>query len=193
MIKKFSAGLVVLAVFLAPAIATAHVSVKPTQVKPGEFTTFNVSVPNEKKINVINVKLELPAGVKNVKPTVKTGWTVTVSDSSITWSDGAIATGFRDDFTFSAQAPEKAGDLIWKSFETHSDGSVSNWNQSPDKEEVEGSNSGPYSVTKVAEVKADTANVANTVEGKSSNTLPVVLSLLALTLSVASLLFKKRA
>lgn len=194
MTKKISALMVALAVFVMPAAASAHVSVQPTQVKPGDFTTFSVSVPNEKDVAVTNIKLALPKGLDNVKPTVKSGWTVKVDDSSITWSDGTIATGFRDDFTFSAQAPAKSTELIWKAYETYADGTVSSWDQSPDKEEIEGSNSGPYSTTKVSNVAvADTADATSQNQTKQSNTLPLVISLLALSLSVASLLFKKRA
>lgn len=194
MIKIISAGLVALALILTPAIASAHIAVLPDEVRPGEFLTFTVSVPNERDVPVTNVKLLLPTGLKNVKPTVKNGWTVTVDKASIIWSDGTIAKGFRDDFTFSAQAPEKVGELIWKSYETYADGTVAKWDQSPDKEEVEGSNSGPYSVTKVvAEVATGSNSSSAKAYNSNSSTLPIFLSLLAVTVSVASLLFKKRA
>lgn len=194
MTKRISASLLALAILFTPEMASAHVSVQPARVAAGDFTTFNVSVPNEKEVSVTNIKLDIPKGLEEVKPTIKPGWAVKVEGSSIIWSGGDIASGFRDDFTFSAQAPAKTIELKWKAYETYSDGSVARWDQSPDKAEVAGSDSGPYSVTKVSnESDASSTDATNTSRGNSSNTLPLVISLLALTLSFGNLLFKKRA
>lgn len=194
MTKKIGAALLALAVLLMPAIASAHVSVKPESVTAGEVVTFNVSVPNEKEVAITNIKLDIPKGLEDVTPTVKSGWTIKIDKTSITWSDGSIAAGFRDDFTFSAQAPARSTELNWKAYETYSDGSIARWDQSPDKEEVEGSDSGPYSVTKISnDSKANTDNNVNKAKDNGSDSLPLVISLLALTISFGGLLFKKRA
>lgn len=152
--------------FTVPAVA--HVTVKPTEAVTAAFQTFTVSVPNEKDIPTISVKVVMPKDLKYVTPTQKAGWEVErevqgTGDSekvtSITWSGGAIAQGLRDEFTFSAQVPEKATELQWKACQTYSDGTVVSWDQASEGGHGEGnSNAGPFSVTKVvAETSQDTA------------------------------------
>ena len=116
--------------------ASAHVVVKPDEVLTAGFQTFNVGVPNEKAISTTSIKVAIPAGVKYVQPTQKDGWQIDVEkvgageDSivkSITWSGGEVKAGFRDDFTFSGQVPEKVSELEWKAYQTYSDGTIVSW------------------------------------------------------------------
>ncbi len=145
--------------------ALAHVVVKPAEVLTSAFQTFTTGVPNEKEIATTEVKLLIPSGLQHVSPTVKPGWTISVEKEgegeaavtkSITWSEGSIPTGQRDDFTFSAKAPEKASDLQWKAYQTYEDGEVVAWDQAPGKSHD--STVKPYSVTKVAASLADNHN-----------------------------------
>jgi len=161
-------------ILLAPEIASAHVVVTPSTISPGETTIFRMSVPNERQTIVNQVKLAIPNGVTELSPTVHPGWTITTQKSgdnisSVTWSDGQIPAGQRDDFTFSAIAPAEAGALNWRAYETYSDGTLVAWDQAPNgaTDDNPQLTSGPYSVTKVQDssvasgaVRGDHANLA---------------------------------
>jgi uncharacterized protein YcnI len=137
------------------SIASAHVTVKPAEVVTAGFQTFTVSVPNEKDIPTTSVKLVIPEGLAHISPTQKSGWKIAVDKTdatvkSITWQGGTINVDMRDEFTFSAQVPDKATELQWKAYQTYSDGTVVSWDQATDGgHDDTNKNSGPFSVTKV--------------------------------------------
>lgn len=175
MLKRLSQKLSVFGVLLGVATlafsasASAHVVVKPAEAVTAGFQTFTIGVPNEKDTSTTSVKLVIPAGLKYVQSTQKAGWQIDVEKDgtgedatvkSITWSGNEVKAGFRDDFTFSGQVPEKATELQWKAYQTYSDGTVVSWDKasSGDNHESEDENSGPFSVTKVV---ADTATDAS--------------------------------
>lgn len=187
-----------LAVALAmPAIASAHVVVTPAQVGVGARSVFSVSVPNEKEVPVTALRIEIPNGIQDAMPTVHTGWTIETKQDSdknvteISWTGGSIPAGQRDDFTFKAQAPAKATSVDWKAYQTYADGTVVSWDQAPSAKEGDddSSNKGPYSVTKVADdtESGSSADNSTTTGNTKTNPLPLVVSLVALVLSVASL------
>lgn len=139
--------------------ASAHVVVRPGDVKTGAYQTFTLSVPVERDEPTIRVKLDIPEGLASVTPTVKAGWTIQTEKhgegedamiTAITWTGGEIGVGYRDEFTFSAKTPDQPTDLQWKAYQTYENGTVVSWDQKPTSEEKEGSTSGPFSVTKVA-------------------------------------------
>ncbi|HEX8227350.1 MAG TPA: YcnI family protein [Candidatus Saccharimonadales bacterium] len=191
-----------LTIVALPAAAFAHVTVTPKEAGAGSRTTFTASVPNEKEVPVTGLKLNIPAGLKSVQPTVHAGWQIeTTKDgagdiNTITWSGGTIPAGQRDDFTFRGMLPAAKGDLQWKAYQTYADGTTVAWDQAPTKEETEGGNTGPYSVTKVVDDLAageKTAATAATTPESPSNTLPLALSLLALVLSAIALTRRAKA
>ncbi len=156
-------------------VASAHVVVKPAEVVTAGFQTFTVGVPNEKDLNVTNIKLVMPDGLNYVSPTQKSGWKISVEKEgtgedatikSISWSDGTIEAGFRDEFTFSAQVPEKATVLQWKAYQSYADGTVVAWDQAEEKEGDE--KSGPFSVTKVV-ATTESETLINNADKTASN------------------------
>lgn len=175
MLKRLSQKLSLFAALLAvntlvfSASASAHVVVRPAEVVTAGFQTFTVGVPNEKDVSTTSIKLVMPVGLKHVQPTQKVGWQIDIEKdgagedatvTSITWSGNEVRTGFRDDFTFSAQVPEKATELQWKAYQTYADGSVVSWDKANDGDHHEdNSNSGPFSVTKVVTDTAADASV----------------------------------
>ncbi len=182
------------AIVLMPAVALAHVIVQPAQVGIGEFQTFSVGVPNEKDSSVTSVKLELPAGLREVAPTVKPGWKITMDKTgqddsahvtAITWSGGSIPAEQRDDFTFSAQVPAKASELHWKAFQTYADGTTVSWDQKPAGSDDATGSSGPYSVTKVVNDLAPATPKSAT---DSTSTLALAVAGFALVTSLAAVL-----
>jgi uncharacterized protein YcnI len=144
------------------ASVSAHVVVKPAEAVAAGFQIFTIGVPNEKDISTTNIKLVIPDGIKHILPTQKEGWRIDIEKGdaspdapvrSITWSGNEVKAGFRDEFTFSGQVPEKATELQWRAYQTYSDGTVMSW----DKAVVDGGrnseaeDSGPFSVTKVVD------------------------------------------
>lgn len=178
MIKLPILGALVSTFILAfSSTAFAHVTVKPGEVLTSSFQTFNVSVPNEKELPTVGIKLTIPSNVKYVTPTIKPGWEITTQkegsgDSavikSITWSGGSIGQGFRDDFTFSAQVPAEPTELQWKAYQTYSDGTVVSWDKADSDHAEEGGDSGPFSITKVVTTTA-IENTATNAENAAAN------------------------
>ena len=155
-ILSLAVGVVALLIAL-PTTAFAHVVVKPSEATSASYQTFNVSVPNEREVDVTQVKLLVPDGVTSVTPTQKTGWEVSVEKSgtgetalvkSITWQGGVIPAELRDDFSFSAKTPAKSGELTWKAYQTYADGVTVAWDKSG-ASSGHGGDTGPASVTKI--------------------------------------------
>jgi len=170
MITTASISLGVFGIVVAAPVS-AHVVVRPAEVLTASFQTFTIGVPNEKDQANTSIKLLIPANLKHVSPTVKPGWNITIEKegegeaavvTSITWTEGSIPAGFRDDFTFSAQSPAKPQELQWRAYQTYADGQVVAWDLAKDKQskKTDGSpdfsTSGPFSVTSVI-AKADSA------------------------------------
>lgn len=194
MFKKLISGVAAAAILLVPALASAHVVVTPATANVGDYVTFNISVPNEKSSDVTALRLDVPAGLGEVTPTVKAGWTITTTKNggnitSISWAGGTIPVGLRDDFTFRAQAPAKATELDWKAYQTYADGTVVHWDQKPAGSDDSTGDAGPYSVTKVSN---DLTQAVAATSGSSGNTLALVVSLAALVIAVGGVLFRKK-
>lgn len=193
-------------------VASAHVTVWPKETTTGAYEKYTVRVPVEKDINTIKVRVEFPAGVKvsTVEPTV--GWDYSYetnpdgTNKALVWTatNGGIKKGEFMEFSFIGANPKEAGSgkLAWKAYQTYSDNSVVEWTGDE-------SSKTPASVTTIKagaagddhhddSKKADNATqntaapATTTDESKSSNTVPYILSGLALLLSIVGL-FRKRA
>ncbi len=147
--------------------ALAHVTVKPGEVGVGAYQTFTISVPSEKELSTVEVRLTLPAGLESVTPTVKSGWQIQVKSHElpdgkhpyeIVWFGGRIPEHFRDEFTFSTKTPATPTTLAWKAHQVYSDGSVVAWELAPGEAQPtkedgspDFSTTGPYSQTQVVD------------------------------------------
>lgn len=152
---------IILGLLLAfmPTVVSAHVVVRPAEVKTASFQTFTIGVPNEKDASTVGVKITLPEGLQYISPTVKPGWRITIDKEgqgesavvkAITWTEGEIPTGQRDDFSFSAKVPGEPTKLQWNAYQTYSTGEVVSWDQAPSAQsEEESTLTGPYSSTQV--------------------------------------------
>lgn len=198
--------LILYSIFETPVFA--HVVVKPAEVGISTYQTFSVGVPNEKDIPVTGVRLSIPAGVENVSPNVKPGWTIQTEMTSsndqthdigsshneshpsideISWTGGSIPAGQRDEFFFSAKTPATPTTLKWKAYQTYADGTIVAWELSPNDPEVEGK--GPLSQTKIVNDLSD-ASAPQASPNASNNAL--IFSLVAVSLSALSLSLQLR-
>ena len=198
MIRKITSKLATLGVLAAalvlanPVPTFAHVVVKPSDALTGAYQTFTTSVPNEKDIPTVGIRLLVPDSIQSVAPTVKPGWEITTRKSGdkvteITWTGGLIPAEQRDDFTFSAHLPSKAGDIEWKAYQTYQDGSVVSWDHKPTEDHSHGSedkSKGPYSVTTVND---ETDDKTEDEQSGSSSAALYAIAITALALSVFAL------
>ncbi len=193
--------------FLLTLPAWAHVVVKPAQAGVASFVTFNVSVPNEKETANTQLKLLLPSGLQSVSPTVKPGWKITVEKdakgnaTSIVWSGGNLPADFRDDFSFSAQVPDKPVDLAWKAYQTYQGSGIVGWDVDPadpsakDPEVLEKTGKGPYSVTHVIDdlAKAPPAPTPAAAADSPTAVISLIVAIAAFLVAVVALFRRKRA
>jgi len=205
-------------VLVLPVFVSAHVTVKPNEVGVGAWQTFNVSVPVEKDIATVGVRLIIPAGLEYVTPNVKPGWkvdTVKMGEGEeamvheIKWTGGSIPAGMRDDFFFSAHVPAEEGILQWKAYQTYADGSIVSWdiNEADQPKDASGeedfSSKGPYSETKIINdlAKEETPVVAAPTEkegmdrmkdGRGFGDLTLGASVIALILSAYAVYMVRR-
>ncbi len=224
-IKYYAIAMVIALLFWMPISVSAHVSVKPAEVGVGQRLNFIVSVPTEEDNPTTEVRLVMPAGLQSVRPNAKSGWNVQINRvgesmkgevlntgqpapnaetvTEIVWSGGSIPIDMRDEFMFSAQAPEEEGEINWKAYQTYSDGTVATWDSDAKTvEEYAKSNPvpdgghddnapKPYSVTRVindlaASPKAESRQMIAG-DNISGDNLPLILSVLAVIVSGFSL------
>jgi uncharacterized protein YcnI len=140
------------AVVALPALASAHVEVKPEEVAGGDFAEVAFSVPNERDdASTTKLRVVLPTDqpLASVQTTPVRGWTVKTKQrtlaepidffgssvskvvSQITWkaTGGGIAPGQFEDFPVSLGVLPTSGELVFKAVQTYSNGEVVLWNE----------------------------------------------------------------
>lgn len=199
---------------VVPGFASAHVTVKPDEVNVGQRLNFIVSVPTEETVPTIQVRLVIPEGVASVRPNVKPGWNIELKKtgegenlrvSEIIWSGGKVPAEQRDEFIFSAQAPAEEKTVVWKAYQTYEGGHVVAWENSPEviaeytkknppkPGEDDHSAPRPYSQTKVIDdlstsVPAGTTTSESSADSSNNNTTALVVSVIALVVSITSMM-----
>src|SRR5258706_13321962 len=86
------ATLVAVAGVAAPALA--HEEINPKTFPTGQPTFFTLSAANEETANLVKIVLHAPAGLAFGSTTrTPTGWSVTRTDDTVTWTGGAVKPG----------------------------------------------------------------------------------------------------
>ncbi|MDQ1710759.1 MAG: hypothetical protein QOE45_209 [Frankiaceae bacterium] len=144
-----AATLALVAVAAAALPASAHVTVNPSTAEQGGFAKLSFRVPTEKDdASTTRLEVNLPADhpVASVSVKPHAGWTFTVTkttlakpiqsdDGAVTeavtkilWSGGRIAPGEFDEFDVSVgPLPTDTDELVFKTVQGYSDGSVVRW------------------------------------------------------------------
>ncbi|OQM44547.1 hypothetical protein B6A27_16245 [Anoxybacillus sp. UARK-01] len=203
------------AFFLFSGIASAHVTVKPNISAPGSWETYTIKIPVEKEIPTTKVTLKVPEGAEFVSYQPASGWKViTEKDASgkvttVTWEatgEGLLPGEFQQ-FYFMAKNPEQEGTLAWDAYQYYKDGSVVEWtgdessqtphsvteiSQSAAASDSHSSHHGQQAVTETKKEsdKEETENKKTEANGVQTATL--IVSILALILSVAAFLKKRK-
>jgi uncharacterized protein YcnI len=193
----------ILGLFIASSVR-AHVVVNPKSVGVASRQNFTISVPTEKEVATVGLRLVLPAEIKAVTPNVKQGWKIEVKskptgkkimdddgveidetiETEIVWTGGVIPPGQRDEFIFATQVPGSVTNLNWKAYQTYADNTVVAWDQTPG-----GGSERPYSVTQVTNDLAAMPEKPSWWNKYQLN-ITLGLSLFALLLSLGMLLKK---
>lgn len=203
-IKKtvLSLSFISILALLSPTSALAHVSVSPGEVGVATTQKFTVGFGVEKDIPTTAIRLVIPEGVESVAPLLRAGWKIDIKSdgeregtkvTEITWSNGSVPAGYREEFEFRAKAPSNTTTLAWKAYQTYSDGSVVAWDKNPDEVKEEGGNeaeetSGPYSETKVID---DLTEGASTTKADQTTTWISYGALLLGAVAIALVLRKR--
>ena len=150
------AALATAAALVAPAAASAHVTVNPPQATPGSFAVMTVRVPNERDDKGTNrVDLRLPAGVYSLSYKKVPGWRirpisrrlqqpVDLGEFSVDRQftrviftarpSGVIRPGQFEEFPLSVRVPDgEAGDVLtFRALQRYQGGETVRWTGAPD-------------------------------------------------------------
>jgi uncharacterized protein YcnI len=186
---------------LFSSIASAHVTVVPKTSSPGAWETYTVKVPVEKESPTTKLTLKMPSGVEFEQYQPVPGWNViTQKDAngkvtSITFetTGEGILPGQFQSFSFVAKNPDKAGKAAWDAYQYYKDGSIVEWTGNE-------SSKSPHSIT---DIVAQTAThqmpgmnmqqpKETTATSTTNNTVPLILSIAAVLLSLVALVLAAR-
>lgn len=153
-------GLIVTALlFGIPAIALAHVTVRPRESKAGAQERYTVRVPTEGRVATTSIDLEVPPGVTVADVPAPTDAKHEVRRKAdrivaITWTK-EIKPGESAEFIFVARNPNEGAEIVWKVHQRYADGTASDWVNPPGQR-------GPAPVTKLLLGNAPVAPAAST-------------------------------
>ena len=153
-------------VLAVPALAAAHVGVRPRESKLGAEEHYTVRVPTEGAVATTSVRFEIPAGVTVLdvpKPAVGAVDVKREGDRivEITWTR-EIKPNESAEFMFHARNPAQGEAILWKAHQNFADGTTTSWIDPPGG----GRRTGP--VTKLLPSGAATAPNASPAAGTAS-------------------------
>ncbi|PFO09623.1 hypothetical protein COJ85_01350 [Bacillus sp. AFS076308] len=195
----------VLGLLLFSSVASAHVTVMPKTSTTGAWETYTVKVPVEKEVPTTKFTLKAPAGVEIMSYQPVPGWRYTadkdtsgkVKSFTFEATGEGILPGQFQQFTFVAKNPDKAADIAWDAYQYYKDGSIVEWTGDESAKT-------PHSITSIVagastddhhdqaateDTKTDETKAADT---EQSNSLPLILSIVSVVLSLAALIFAIR-
>jgi ketosteroid isomerase-like protein/uncharacterized protein YcnI len=122
------------AALLIPALAGAHVGVRPRESKPGAEERYAVRVPTEGAVSTTSVELEIPAGVTVIEVPRPEGATHEVKRAdgrivAIVWTKD-VKPKESAEFIFVARNPTAGIELTWKAHQRFADGTAADWIES---------------------------------------------------------------
>jgi len=151
-----------------PAIAAAHVGVRPRESKAGAEEHYTVRVPTEGAVSTTSVRFVVPDGVTVMdvpKPAV--GSVDVKRDGNriveITWTR-EIKSKESAEFMFHAKNPAQGESILWKAYQMFADGTSADWIGAP------GAGGRPGPVTKL--LPAGTAAPASAAQHTAGHSAP---------------------
>ncbi len=112
-----------LAVAGVAAPALAHEEINPKTFPTGQPTFFTLSAANEETANLVKIVLRAPAGLVFGSTTrTPTGWSVTRTDDTVTWTGGAVKPDTFDTWGYEIEGADQPGTLAYKVTLSFADG-----------------------------------------------------------------------
>jgi uncharacterized protein YcnI len=200
------------AITLFVGVASAHVTVQPQETTQGKYEVFTVRVPSESEdVQTTKVEVKFPEEVNVTRFEAKPGWTYEVQKddtgkiTSATWTaegKGLTASEFVQ-FNVQGKVADDAAEIVWKAYQTYSDGSLVEWVGAPDADKpasitvvnpADGSDHG-HGGTSADSTKDHNApgDLANDTEAKTATSnVPLYLSIGALIAGLLALVISLR-
>jgi periplasmic copper chaperone A len=192
-----------MAALASPGVASAHVTLQPSEAPAEAFVREDIRVPNEQdKASTTKVDVKLPDGFVDVSYAPVPGWRVKVTKEKLaqpiktedgevteqvtrmTWSGGKIGPGQFQDFPISVQIPGNAGDVLtFKVVQTYDNGDLTRWIGPPDADEP-----APQVKVTAAEGSETASTDAAASKDSSSNDDSNTLAIIALIVGALGLL-----
>lgn len=200
--------LVVLAAGSTCAFASSahgHAVVQPSASRPAEQQVYTLTVPSERSSDVVSVSMQVPAEVESVLVREAPGWDVRLQREGdrvavVRWSGNRIPPGQYQSFQFIARNPVRAGTLEWKVIQEYTD-ATDRWIGPPDSESPAARTTVSESATPVDAINTESGEPAAAAGAaapaeqatggggdEESDTLPVVLSIVALVAGLGALI-----
>ncbi|HEY2297174.1 MAG TPA: YcnI family protein [Jatrophihabitans sp.] len=187
--------------------AVAHITVSaPGATRGGSDQEITFHVPVEKQSDTVGLTVALPTDApiasvlvdpvpgwshtekttKLAKPIVTDDGTISTAVSEIAWTANpghGLKPGEYGSFTILAGQLPDASSLTFPALQKYADGSVVRWNEVA----APGSKDEPNNPAPVLDLRATTAPAASASTNSGSDTVPLVLSIVALVVAVAAL------
>lgn len=97
------------------APAFAHEEINPKTFPTGQPTFFTLTAANEEKADLVKIVLNAPAGVAFGETTRSpAGWSVNRTDTTITWTGGAVKPDTFDTWGYEIDSADQPGTLAYK-------------------------------------------------------------------------------
>ena len=107
--------------------ARAHVVISPGFVVDGETATLSFSAPNERKVPMTGITVNLPSGVAAVSAKDAPPWRAQTSPGTVTWSGGRLPPGTATTFALDVAADAEPGTANLVAEMTYPDGESVQW------------------------------------------------------------------
>ncbi|MCM2532502.1 DUF1775 domain-containing protein [Neobacillus pocheonensis] len=195
-----------LGLFLFSTVASAHVTVSPKTSTIGAWETYTLKVPTEKDVPTTKVTVKVPSGFEIESYQPVPGWNYTAEKDSSgkakTFTFEATGAGIQpgqfQQFVFVAKNPGTATKAPWDAYQYYKDGSVVEWTGDESAKT-------PNSITDIIKATSTDQNVmdnmnmttsekTSTKVATSNNSLPTILSVVAVLISLvaAVVAFRKK-
>jgi uncharacterized protein YcnI len=131
--RRCMLALMLSALVVFPATASAHVEVSPDRVDPSSFTLFTVLSPNESSQPLTGLRLSIPPGLEVDQMADAAGFTSQVVEDqahravALSWQGGSVAPDRLATFQFSASVGDTTGELRLVGVQSFADGSTKTW------------------------------------------------------------------
>jgi uncharacterized protein YcnI len=109
---------------------------QPSASRPAELQRYTLTVPNERGVPTVAVRLEVPDGIGLFLVDRSKDWRTQIEKRNgqivaVTFGDSTIPPDYYETFQFIAKNPVQEGTIVWNVEQTYQDGEVVSWTGPP--------------------------------------------------------------